>query len=225
VSAIAVAPTITPVPAPAVAAGAPGPRTPEGRAASARNSLRHGLSARELVLPGEDPAAYDALLHSLLDAHLPAPGVETLLVHQIAQAQWRLDRARRNELQAFEADRTAPAGQPSQLDRLLRYIAAIEREFHRAIRDLLALQNARTRRETTATKAQTALITAQTKNLNARTREHHANFDRYLERTLGPIRPTTTTSNDNNNAKLQNELPPENYKTIFTEIARRHPRP
>jgi hypothetical protein len=192
----------------APATGAHGPRTPEGKAASARNSLRHGLTAREIVLPGEDAAAYEALLNELLEAHQPAPGAETLLVHQIAQSQWRLDRARRLEVQALEADLTAPAGEASKLDHLLRYIAAIEREFHRAIKDLLALQNVRFRREASAAKTQTALVAAETKNLEARTREQHANFDRFLERVLGPIHPSGGDASE-----LQNELPPSNCKT------------
>ncbi|HSU30291.1 MAG TPA: hypothetical protein VLJ11_03565, partial [Bryobacteraceae bacterium] len=33
-----------------------GPRTPEGKRASSRNSFQHGLYSKQLVLPGEDPA-------------------------------------------------------------------------------------------------------------------------------------------------------------------------
>ena len=35
-----------------------GPRTEEGKAASSLNSLKHGLTAKTVVLPGEDPAEY-----------------------------------------------------------------------------------------------------------------------------------------------------------------------
>ena len=35
-----------------------GPRTPEGKKRSKFNALKHGLSAKTLVLPGEDPLAF-----------------------------------------------------------------------------------------------------------------------------------------------------------------------
>ena len=34
-----------------------GPRTPEGKAASSSNALKHGMDAASIVIPGEDPAA------------------------------------------------------------------------------------------------------------------------------------------------------------------------
>ena len=37
------------------AQASPGPRTAEGKAASSRNALTHGLTARTLLLEGEDP--------------------------------------------------------------------------------------------------------------------------------------------------------------------------
>jgi hypothetical protein len=183
---------VSPLPA---AAGATGPRTLEGKLASSRNSLQHGLTARELVLSGEDPAAYEALLQYMIEAHQPEPGIETLLVHQIAQSQWRLNRARRLEVQALEADLTAPEGTSPKLDRLLRYIAAIERELHRAMKDLGAHQNARTRRAVAGTKAETQRMAAETRNLQAKAREHDARFEAFLDSYLGSPKP----------AKLQNE--------------------
>jgi len=37
-----------------------GPRTEEGKAASSLNSLKHGLTAKTVLLPGEDPALFES---------------------------------------------------------------------------------------------------------------------------------------------------------------------
>ncbi len=44
-----------------------GPRTPEGKAASSRNGLTHGLSGDKHILEGEDPEAFLRLLQDLHD--------------------------------------------------------------------------------------------------------------------------------------------------------------
>src|SRR2546428_12101275 len=48
-----------------------GPSTPEGRAAVRLNGLKYGLYAETLILPGEDPAEFEALLDRLRAAHHP----------------------------------------------------------------------------------------------------------------------------------------------------------
>ena len=56
-----------------------GPKTPEGKAAAARNATKHGLSGAFTVLPHEDQDEFDVLLASLRD-DLPnfKPMVESL---------------------------------------------------------------------------------------------------------------------------------------------------
>jgi len=59
-----------------------GPCTPAGKAVSARNSTRHGFRSQSVLLPGDDPAEYDALLAELrehfdptdLTEHRSSPG-------------------------------------------------------------------------------------------------------------------------------------------------------
>ncbi len=71
-----------------------GPRTPEGKAASSRNGLTHGLSGdKHFILEGEDPEAFLRLLQDLHDHLRPVGDSEELAVQRIAAAQWRLDRA------------------------------------------------------------------------------------------------------------------------------------
>ena len=74
-----------------------GPRTEQGKARVAKNALKHGLLARDTVLPGEDPADFDRQL-SALEADLqPANSLEFELVRQIADSQWRMHRLTRLE--------------------------------------------------------------------------------------------------------------------------------
>src|SRR6266851_1702551 len=63
-----------------------GPSTPEGRAAVRLNGLKYGLYAETLILPGEDPAEFDAMLDRLDAEYQPATPTEELFVSQIAMA-------------------------------------------------------------------------------------------------------------------------------------------
>ncbi len=79
-----------------------GPRTEEGKAASRNNSLRHGLTAKTVVLAVEDPAEYHAFRARIVDSFAPTPGVEQLLAEELADSLWRLKRAQRIEAAAFD---------------------------------------------------------------------------------------------------------------------------
>src|SRR5437899_5014022 len=75
-----------------------GPKTLEGKEKVRHNALKHGLLARDLLLPGEDPAEFDALLHDLIQYYAPVGPIETMLVDRIAVIRWRLGRAVRCEV-------------------------------------------------------------------------------------------------------------------------------
>ena len=52
-------------------------RTEAGKAASSQNSLKHGLASGTLLIAGEDPAGYDALVADFIRQHHPqTPGEE-----------------------------------------------------------------------------------------------------------------------------------------------------
>ena len=74
-----------------------GPRTPEGKARSSKNALKHGLLAQDSVIPGEDPAEFDRHLTTYGDTYLPRNCIEKELVRQIADAAWRMQRLTRIE--------------------------------------------------------------------------------------------------------------------------------
>jgi len=54
-----------------------GPRTGAGKSASRFNALRHGLDAKSVIIPGEDPAEYDALAVGYRDEFRPTSPSET----------------------------------------------------------------------------------------------------------------------------------------------------
>jgi len=72
----------------------PGPRTPEGKARSAINALRHGLSGRIVVLPSEDMGLYLKFSKELVDSLYPETPLERELAQTVADGYWRLKRFR-----------------------------------------------------------------------------------------------------------------------------------
>jgi hypothetical protein len=70
-----------------------GPKTPEGKARSSLNALKHGRYARSIfVLRHEDHVAFERLVESLSRVLLPQNDVEYNLVRQLASIEWRLQR-------------------------------------------------------------------------------------------------------------------------------------
>src|SRR5437016_2346502 len=74
-----------------------GPSTPEGRAAVRLNGLKHGLCAETIVVPGEDPAEFEAMLEAYRAEYKPPTASAEFLVRQVAMADWRLLRLHRLE--------------------------------------------------------------------------------------------------------------------------------
>ena len=74
-----------------------GPSTPEGRAAVHLNGLKHGLCAESIVVPGEDPAQFEAMLEAYRAEYQPTTPSAEFLVRQVAMADWRLLRLHRIE--------------------------------------------------------------------------------------------------------------------------------
>ncbi len=125
---------------------ATGPTTPEGKATSSGNSLKHGLASGRVIVPGEDPAEFEALLSDLIKEHAPANETESLLVQQMAQSWWLMQRAIRIQNQAFTESRV----DTHKLALFLRYQTTHERAFYRALNALLKLNRARGVRSTSA---------------------------------------------------------------------------
>jgi hypothetical protein len=95
-----------------------GPSTPEGRAAVRLNGLKYGLYAETLILPGEDPAEFDAMLDRLDAEHQPATPTEEIFVSQLAMASWRRLRVQRMEAAFYRNEHKARIANDNR-----RYIA------------------------------------------------------------------------------------------------------
>src|SRR5579863_5341206 len=74
-----------------------GPRTPEGKAISSHNALRHGLTGRVVVLPSEDMNVYRAFCKELMADLAPETALERQYAQTFCDTQWRLNRARSYE--------------------------------------------------------------------------------------------------------------------------------
>ncbi|MBM3724897.1 MAG: hypothetical protein FJW40_05685 [Acidobacteria bacterium] len=73
-----------------------GPITPQGKARSAQNALKHGLYAKGRVLPWESQEDYDQLREDLHN-HYQVPEIHRCLVDQLASELWHIQRAERSE--------------------------------------------------------------------------------------------------------------------------------
>jgi len=66
-----------------------GPITPEGKLASSRNSLRHGILSKTIVLEDESSETFVDLLASYQQEHQPQTPTEEALIENMAVARWR----------------------------------------------------------------------------------------------------------------------------------------
>ena len=71
-----------------------GPKSPEGKEKSSRNSLRHGCTASHtLLLACEDRGDFDRMFEKYNDMYKPTTLEEQDLVAEMASARWRIRRA------------------------------------------------------------------------------------------------------------------------------------
>ena len=125
-----------------------GPRSVEGKSVSRFNALKHGIDAASVVIPGEDPADYEALAADYRRDFRPQSPSEIFHVETMLRADWQ-----KRRLQRVEADlyRTLLAETPGAslaaallsdspaaklLARTQRQIAGFERSWYRANTEL-----------------------------------------------------------------------------------------
>jgi hypothetical protein len=112
-----------------------GPRTEEGKSHSSQNSLKHGVFAKTIVLPGESQEEFDALVAGLRKDHKPEGETECNLVRGLAEIQWRL-----NPLRHYEAAATGDALETGNFEsKALLNCTLIEQRLLRAFQTTLKL--------------------------------------------------------------------------------------
>ena len=152
---------------------ATGPTSQIGKSKMRENPLKHGLTAKHIVIPGESEQEYTALRIDLFDSYQPVTASEEVLTNQIVEGYWRLMRARKVETDFWTKHmetpgKTLPAPEgypvrrpPSDYDealgrafrkhadehtRMHRYLTTIERNYYKAIRELRTEQALRQER-------------------------------------------------------------------------------
>ena len=133
-----------------------GPRTDEGKARSAQNARKHGLTARELIIRDDEREQFEALQTDLTAEIRPRGALEDIVFNQLVHAAWNLQRLRRLEAELFDGE-TDPLANPTHtetLDRYARYQVRLDRAFHRALRELRTLQTERALRRTLGARAE-----------------------------------------------------------------------
>lgn len=127
-----------------------GPTTPEGKSASASNSLKHGIYSTAILLPNEDPDAYQSMCNEFFTGLHPIGPLERTLVQRLIDCQWRMNRLDAIEAGFYEQDDDDTPTQVFSFNvaqgyfvELSRQWARQERTFRRAMLDLLALQKER----------------------------------------------------------------------------------
>jgi hypothetical protein len=75
-----------------------GPKTPEGKAKSRQNSLKHGLTGKGTVLPPDEVELFQERLHSWTNEDRPAGEIESYLLSCAVLATVRIDRCAKLDL-------------------------------------------------------------------------------------------------------------------------------
>ncbi len=125
-----------------------GPLTPEGQKAAAANSVTHGLAASPETLFAAQPAeqqAFKTLARSLRRECLPDGELEEQAFQQYAWSTFQARRARANETLTEDLWLADPTNTKffSQMERMLKLGAMLERRAAKALKSLRELQRDR----------------------------------------------------------------------------------
>ena len=119
-----------------------GPRTPEGKSASAQNSTKHGLTCAYPVIRSEaERTQFETLTAKFEHEVRPAGQSEITIFKQLILAAWNIDRCHRLESELSsnsEVDPLLDESLSKTLARIETYRMRAERNFYKALRELKA---------------------------------------------------------------------------------------
>lgn len=153
-----------------------GPRTIEGKATSSRNALKHGLTAKTVLLPGEDAAAYEALASGIFHDFNPANTLEAALTRELIDLQWRLQRVSSIEARIL----SAVVPDMKAFNNMSLHAARIKRQFSATLKELQSLQRANAQRKEEKLEIAATIHQADLATKRASTLEEHG-FDLTLD--------------------------------------------
>jgi hypothetical protein len=133
-----------------------GPKTPEGKAKSSQNAIKHGIFAQVVVLKTENADLFAELTQDYIRRFEPRDEVEFALVEQMVAATWRLSRCWELQTQTMNLEMArdqdpdsenlkarsfhAAIGNGSAMQLLHRFENSYERIITRSIRTLANLR-------------------------------------------------------------------------------------
>jgi len=155
-----------------------GPVTPEGKARTAQNALRHGLTAKHLVIRDDEREEFAQFQQSLLAELAPQGATEIITFHELLHAAWNLQRFRRieAELSSGGAEDFTSSENAAAIDRLTRYQTRAQRAYYRALAALRTLQTNRALRTVKLEDAADPNVPAIT-NINELTKQTHSEVE------------------------------------------------
>lgn len=118
-----------------------GPATAEGKVRSSRNALRHGLTAKNPLLPEEDPEEYKQHCQSFFQRFAWREECERELIQRMADTEWRLRRIPYIEAALMDV------GEFAALASIAIYEQRLQRTLEKTTAHLRSLQGARSKEE------------------------------------------------------------------------------
>jgi hypothetical protein len=126
-----------------------GPVTPEGKAAVARNAVKHGFTSKHFVVREDEREEFAEVRSELLDQLKPEGALEFISFGQLLRGAWTLRLIDRLEAEAFNGTLESfnDPQTAATLERLARYRAQAQRAYTRAFNELKFLQSNRVQRD------------------------------------------------------------------------------